>query len=90
VDPTSEDVYWIAVWVYQKVGGKTAAARGSKDWGNSPVTPKWECPTTLFQASNEPSNRFTPGPALGMAVAVVKDGNKKKYFGWWDNTEIVP
>jgi hypothetical protein len=84
------EMLWIGVWVYQD--SRRAAGRGSKDWGNSPLPPgsTWECATDLFQASNQKSDRFVPGPALGMAVALVREDNKKKYYGWWDDTEIVP
>jgi hypothetical protein len=85
VDPPSEDVYRIWVWVSQNDRG--AAARGSRDWGNNPVTPRWDCPTTLFQDSK----RFVPGDAEGMAVALVKRGNDKEYYGWWHGPiQIVP
>jgi hypothetical protein len=84
VDPPSENIYKIWVWVSQNHKG--AAARGSMDWGNNPVSPHWDCQTTLFQDSH----RFVPGKAEGMAVALVKRGNKEEYFGWWDDVEIVP
>jgi hypothetical protein len=83
VDPHSEKMFRIWVWVSQDA--TTAAARGSMDWGDDPVSPRWECPTTLFQDSP----RFSPGSAKGMAIALVKNGNKKKYFGWWDKVTIV-
>jgi hypothetical protein len=84
VEPKNEAMYRIWVWVSQEKSG--AAAKGWVDWDNNPVTPQWNCPTTLF----ENSPRFKKGPALGMAVALVKDGNGKKYYGWWDGkVEIV-
>jgi|SRR5215211_1389005 len=83
------EMLWIVVWVYQD--GRRAASRGSKDWATNPLPAgsTWECTTALFEATGEPSDRFVPGPALGMAVALVRENNKKKYFGWWDDTEIV-
>jgi hypothetical protein len=84
------EMLWIVVWVYQD--WRRAAARGSKDLSNNPLPPgsTWECTTALFEASNHKSDRFVAGPALGMAVALVREDNKKKYYGWWDDTEIVP
>jgi hypothetical protein len=83
VHPPGERMFRIWVWVTQE---KTdAAARGSVDWGNGPVSPHWDCATTLWQDSP----RFEKGAALGMAVAVVKHGNGTKLFGWWDDVEIV-
>jgi hypothetical protein len=81
VFPPGEKVFRIWVWVTQE----EKAARGSMDWGNNPVSPEWDCTTTLWQDSP----RFSTGPALGMAVALVKRGNDKVYFGWWDDVEIV-
>ena len=83
VEPTSEAMFRIWVWVSQEKTG--AAARGSMDWSNNPKTPHWDCPTTLFQDSP----RFKNGPALGMAVALVKDGSGKKFFGWWDEKVVI-
>jgi hypothetical protein len=84
------EMLWIAVWVYQD--GRRAASRGRGDWGNNPLPAgsTWDCKTDLFDALNEGSDRFVPGPALGMAVALVREDNKKKYYGWWDDTQIVP
>jgi hypothetical protein len=83
VDPPEENMFRIWVWVSQNKRG--AAARGSADWTRNPVTPKWECPTTLFDASTP----FKKGMAEGMAVALVKRGNKEEYFGWWEEVEII-
>ena len=83
VDPATEEMYRIWVWISQDE--TKAAARGSFDWGNNPVSPEWECPTTLFADSP----RFEAGKkAKGMAVAWVKDGTAKKYYGWWDEPDI--
>ena len=83
VDPQHEAIFRIWVWVSQE--GSGAAARGSMDWGNSPVSPEWNCATTVFQDSPP----FKKGPALGMAVAWVKKGNGKEYFGWWDEKVVI-
>src|ERR687891_588574 len=83
VHPPGERMYRIWVWGTPEKTG--AAARGSMDWGNGPVSPHWDCPTTLWQDSP----RFETGhPALGMAVALAKHGNGTKLFGWWDDVEI--
>ena len=83
VDPPSEEMFRIWVWLYQS---KTkAAGRGSKDWGNTPVSPTWDCPISMFPDSNQ----FEKGPAVGMAIAEVKKGNRREYFGWWDKVKIV-
>jgi hypothetical protein len=83
VDPPTEDMYRIWVWVSQNYSG--AAATGRMNWENNPVTPCWACPTERFQGSNP----FVPGQAVGMAVALVKKGNTREYFGWWDDVDIV-
>jgi hypothetical protein len=83
VDPPTEDMYRIWVWVSQNYRG--AAARGSMDWTNDPVSPCWNCPTGLFPGSNA----FVAGQAVGMAVALVQKGNQQEFFGWWDDVEIV-
>jgi hypothetical protein len=75
-------IFRISVWVTQEKS--KAAARGSKDFGNNPKA-KWECATTLM----ENSPRFQKGPALGMAIALVKKGNGKEYFGWWDDDVVI-
>lgn len=83
VQPRGEKFFRIWVWVTQE--HSAAAARGSMDWGNNPVSPTWECATTLMD--NSP--RFERGPALGMAIALVKKGNGKEYFGWWDDEVVI-
>lgn len=83
VQPRGEKIFKIWVWVTQE--RSAAAARGSFDWGNDPVSPRWNCPTTLMQDSP----RFVPGPALGMAIALVKRGDRKEYFGWWDEDVVI-
>jgi hypothetical protein len=77
-----EPIFRIWVWVTQEKS--KAAARGSMDFGNNPVA-RWECTTTLM----ENSPRFERGPALGMAIALVKKGNAKEYFGWWDDQVVI-
>jgi hypothetical protein len=83
VDPPTEEMYRIWVWVSQNYRG--AAARGSGNWTNNPKSPSWDCPTTLFDGSS----RFVPGQAEAMAVALIKKGDKQEFFGWWDDVEIV-
>ena len=84
VDPPVESMIKIWVWVSQE--HTDAAARGSVDWSNSPVSPKWDCATTLWQDSPP----FEKGhKALGMAVALVKDGASTKLYGWSDKIDIV-
>jgi hypothetical protein len=78
VEPKEEEMFRIWVWVTQKETG--AAARGSRNWSANPKSPNWNCGTRLFK--NSPP--FAKGPALGMAVALVKKPNGKEYFGWWD------
>ena len=73
---------WIGVWIYQD--GTAAAARGSNNW-TTPMTGKWDCPITLFPASNP----FIAGDAQGMAVAVITKGGITQYYGWWDKVKIV-
>jgi len=83
VDPNQGKIYWITVWVYEVNG--VAAARGSKDFSGNPATQSWDCPTTLFQDSK----KFSEGPVVGVAIARVKDGGTKEYFGWWEEVDLI-
>jgi hypothetical protein len=83
VDPPTEAMYQIWVWISQNQSG--AAATGSGKWEEDPVTPSWECTTKLFDSSQP----FVRGEAQCMAVALVKKGDSKAFFGWWDDVEIL-
>ena len=84
VDPHSEKMFRIWVWVTQD--DTDAAARGSMDWGDNPVSPEWNCTTELWGDSPPFSTGAT---AKCMAVALVKRGNDRVFYGWWDDAEIV-
>jgi hypothetical protein len=82
---TGEKMFWIAALVWQNNAGKHAAATGQLDWSETPWTKSWWCPTTMVPGSKP----FSKGQAEAWALALVTEGNKKVFYRWRDDVELV-
>jgi hypothetical protein len=82
-----ETVAWMQVWIYQNRGpGRAAAAYGTGDWSNAPISDKWRIPTKLVKNSDDFVARK---PAQATALALVEDKNKDKEFYWWSEAVMI-
>jgi hypothetical protein len=73
---------WVDAWVVQASTGSAQTYYGSVSSGGFAVADEWTANVRLYSRG-----RFEPGPAVGIALLYVKDGDVKKYF-WWSADPI--
>ncbi|HEV3379249.1 MAG TPA: hypothetical protein VG126_18395 [Thermoleophilaceae bacterium] len=73
----NQRMFWISAYVFQNGPGHHAAASGTKEWPNGKAH-HWTCPTEEVPGSN----RFKAGEARAWALALVTEGDGRKFYGW--------
>ena len=83
---SGEEIIWIAVWIYQNIGGNSAGATGGAGWYGSPKSGTWDTTTSLVTGS---APFVTDKKARAMALALVTDGTETEFYWWAEKVRIV-
>jgi hypothetical protein len=73
---------WVDAWIVQSSTGSSQTYYGSARDGAFAVANRWIATDQLYSRG-----RFEAGPAVGIALVHVKNGNKNEYF-WWSEDPI--
>jgi hypothetical protein len=73
---------WVDAWIVQASTGSAQTYYGSVASGAFTVAGEWTANVRLYN-----KGRFQPGPAVGIALLYVKDGDNNEYF-WWTEDPI--
>jgi len=77
-----EKAKWVDAWIVQSSTGSAETYYGSDSSDAFDVPGEWTANVRLYNRG-----KFKPGPAVGIALLYVKDGNNNKYF-WWTEDPI--
>jgi hypothetical protein len=73
---------WVDAWIVQSSTGSAQTCYGSIGSGAFGTPNQWTANVFLYN-----KGRFRPGPAVGIALLYVRDGNRNEYF-WWSQDPI--
>ena len=77
-----ETAKWVDAWIVQSTTGTAQTHYGSVGSNAFAVANRWTANVRLYSRG-----RFQPGPASGIALLYVRDGNNNEYF-WWSEDPI--
>lgn len=78
----NETAKWVDAWIVQSKSGSAQTYYGSATSGAFGAAGKW-----IANVRHYNRGTFLPGPAVGIALVYVKDGNNNEYL-WWSEDPI--